>query len=230
MSNPVHTVEEDIIVSIIEDHKGLRDGMRWMLESTDGFICNGSYGSIEDALAYWEENTPPIDNQIVLMDIGLPGMQGTEGARVVKDLYPYVQIVMLTMKEETDIILQAITAGAVGYLLKSTPPQEILQAIKTVNSGGSSLSGPVALRILQQIQSKQKQDPQQEFNLSERETEILHGLVNGLTYKMLAEELFISIDTVRSHIKKLYEKLHVHSRSEAVAIAVNHGIRPDNNS
>lgn len=229
MSNSTSIADEEIIVSIIEDHKGLRDGMRWMLESTDGFICNGSYGSVEDALAYWE-NTPPIQSQIVLMDIGLPGMQGTEGARVVKDLYPHVQIVMLTMKEETDIILQAITAGAVGYLLKSTPPQEILQAIKTVNKGGSSLSGPVALRILQQLQNDQKQDPQSEFNLSERETEILHGLVNGLTYKMLAEELYISIDTVRSHIKKLYEKLHVHSRSEAVAIAVNHGIRPDTNS
>ena len=229
MSNPTYTVEDEIIVSIIEDHKGLRDGMRWMLESTDGFICNGSYGSVEDALTQWEQ-TPPIQNQIILMDIGLPGMQGTEGARVVKDLYAHVQIVMLTMKEETDIILQAITAGAVGYLLKSTPPQEILQAIKTVNKGGSSLSGPVALRILQQIQNDQKQDPQREFNLSERETEILHGLVNGLTYKMLAEELYISIDTVRSHIKKLYEKLHVHSRSEAVAIAVNHGIRPDTHS
>ena len=229
MSNPAHLVEEEIIVSIIEDHKGLRDGMRWMLESTDGFICNGSYGSVEDALDHWKD-TPPIKSQIVLMDIGLPGMQGTEGARVVKDLYPYVQIVMLTMKEETDIILEAITAGAVGYLLKSTPPQEILQAIKTVKQGGSSLSGPVALRILQQIQNGQRQNPQQEFNLSERETEILHGLVNGLTYKMLAEELYISIDTVRSHIKKLYEKLHVHSRSEAVAIAVNHGIRPDNNA
>lgn len=228
MSNSAPIIEEEIIVSIIEDHKGLRDGMRWMLESTDGFVCNGSHGSVEDALACWE-STPPIQNQIVLMDIGLPGMQGTEGARVVKDLYPHVQIVMLTMKEETDIILQAITAGAVGYLLKSTPPQEILQAIKTVNKGGSSLSGPVALRILQQFQTGQRQDPQREFNLSERENEILHGLVNGLTYKMLAEELYISIDTVRSHIKKLYEKLHVHSRSEAVAIAVNHGIRPDQN-
>ena len=225
MLNSSPTLEETIIVSIIEDHKSLRDGMRWMLESTDGFVCNGGYGSVEEALAQWEKSAP-IHNQIVLMDIGLPGMQGTEGARVVKDLYPSVQIVMLTMKEETDIILQAITAGAVGYLLKSTPPQEILQSIKTVHKGGSSLSGPVALRILQQIQTGQRQNPQQEFNLSQRETEILHGLVNGLTYKMLAEELYISIDTVRSHIKKLYEKLHVHSRSEAVAIAVNHGIRP----
>ena len=161
--------------------------------------------------------------------MGCPGYRGTEGARIVRDKFPDVQIIMLTMREETDIILEAIQAGAVGYLLKSTPPQEILQAIRTVKKGGSSLSGPVALRILQQLQNNQKQDPQLQFNLSERETEILHGLVNGLTYKMLAEELYISIDTVRSHIKKLYEKLHVHSRSEAVAIAVNHGLRPDSN-
>ena len=228
MSDTVPLIEDEIVVSIIEDHKGLRDGIRWMLESTEGFFCNGSYGSVEDAIEHWESNRPQ-NQQVVLMDIGLPGMQGTEGARVVRDKYPDVQIIMLTMREETDIILEAIQAGAVGYLLKSTPPPEILQAIRTVKKGGSSLSGPVALRILQQLQTNQKQDPQQQFNLSERETEILHGLVNGLTYKMLAEKLYISIDTVRSHIKKLYEKLHVHSRSEAVAIAVNHGLRPDSN-
>ena len=228
MSDSASLVDDEIVVSLIEDHKGLRDGIRWMLESTEGFLCNGSYGSVEEALEYWESNRPK-HQQVVLMDIGLPGLQGTEGARIVRDKFPDVQIIMLTMREETDVILEAIQAGAVGYLLKSTPPQEILQAIRTVKKGGSSLSGPVALRILQQLQSNQKQDPQQQFNLSERETEILHGLVNGLTYKMLAEELYISIDTVRSHIKKLYEKLHVHSRSEAVAIAVNHGLRPDSN-
>ena len=228
MSESASLVDDEIIVSLIEDHKGLRDGIRWMLESTEGFLCNGSYGSVEEALEQWESERPK-HQQVILMDIGLPGLQGTEGARIVRDKYPDVQIIMLTMREETDVILEAIQAGAVGYLLKSTPPQEILQAIRTVKKGGSSLSGPVALRILQQLQTSQKRNPQQQFNLSERETEILHGLVNGLTYKMLAEELYISIDTVRSHIKKLYEKLHVHSRSEAVAIAVNHGLRPDAN-
>ena len=152
-------------------------------------------------------------------------MPGTEGARVLKNQYPDVQIIMLTMHEDTDVIMEAIQAGAVGYLLKSTPPAEVMQAIQTVKAGGSSLSGPVAMRILQQFQHKQH--PRDEFNLSSREMEILNGLVNGLTYKMLADSLSISIDTVRSHIKNLYEKLHVHSRNEAVAVAVNHGIRPD---
>ncbi len=219
-------VQEIIRVAIVEDHKVLREGMVWMLGSSVGYECIGAFGSCEEALSHWEKE-PLDDGDVVLMDVGLPGMSGTRGAQCIKDRFPETQIIMLTMREETDIILEAIQAGAVGYLLKSTPPNEILQAIQTVIHGGSSLSGPVAMRILEQFQGNDKQSPRQEFNLSEREMEILHGLVNGLTYKMLAEELFISIDTVRSHIKKLYEKLHVHSRNEAVAVAVNHGIRPE---
>lgn len=223
---PVDQVEvgEVIRVSIVEDHKSLREGMVWMLGSSAGYHCVGAFGSCEDALAHWE-NEPLEDGDVVLMDFGLPGMSGTQGARQIKDRFPEAQVIMLTMREDTDIIMEAIQAGAVGYLLKSTPPSDILQAIQTVTEGGSSLSGPVAMRILEQFQSN-KLSARQEFNLSEREMQILNGLVNGLTYKMLAEELFISIDTVRSHIKKLYEKLHVHSRNEAVAVAVNRGIRP----
>ena len=218
-------VGEIIRVAIVEDHKMLREGMVWMLGSTAGYECIGAFGSVEEALMYWQQE-PLNDGDVVLMDVGLPGMSGTEGARHVKERFEEAQVIMLTMREETDIIMAAIQAGAVGYLLKSTPPPEILQAIQIVKQGGSSLSGPVAMRILEQFQSP-KQNPEQELNLSEREMQILKGLVNGLTYKMLAEELFISIDTVRSHIKKLYEKLHVHSRNEAVAVAFNSGIRPE---
>jgi DNA-binding NarL/FixJ family response regulator len=216
---------EIVRVAIVEDHRGLRDGMRWMLESSPGYVCIGAFGSCEDAFECWQ--TKPLEeNDIVLMDIGLPGIPGTQGTRSLKERFPHAQVIMLTMHEDTDIILEAIHAGAVGYLLKSTPPSEVLQAIQTVKAGGSSLSGPVAMRILMQLQGDD-QNPRHEFNLSDREMDILRGLVNGLTYKMLAEKLHISIDTVRSHIKNLYEKLHVHSRNEAVAIAVNHGIRPD---
>ncbi len=218
-------VGEIIRVAIVEDHKTLREGMEWMLGSSSGYHCIGSFGSCEEALAYWKKE-PLEDGDVVLMDVGLPGMSGTEGAFQVKQCFPEAQVIMLTMRDETDIILESIKSGAVGYILKSTPPAEVLQAIQTVTQGGSSLSGPVAMRILEQFQNE-KQGPRQEFNLSDREMQILEGLVNGLTYKMLAENLFISIDTVRSHIKKLYEKLHVHSRNEAVAIAVNHGIRPE---
>ncbi len=223
---PVDQVEvgEVIRVFIVEDHKSLREGMVWMLGSSVGYNCVGAFGSCEDALAHWEHE-PLEEGDIVLMDFGLPGMSGTQGARQIKENFPHAQVIMLTMREDTDIIMEAIQSGAVGYLLKSTPPADILQAIQTVTEGGSSLSGPVAMRILEQFQNS-KQSARQEFNLSEREMQILNGLVNGLTYKMLAEELFISIDTVRSHIKKLYEKLHVHSRNEAVAVAVNRGIRP----
>lgn len=224
---PVDQVEvgEIIRVAIVEDHKSLREGMVWMLGSSAGYECIGAFGSCEEALSHWEQE-PLNDGDVVLMDVGLPGMKGTEGARLLKERFEKAQVIMLTMREDTDIILEAIQAGAVGYLLKSTPPTEILQAIQTVTEGGSSLSGPVAMRILEQFQGE-KNTAKQDFNLSEREMQILKGLVNGLTYKMLAEELFISIDTVRSHIKKLYEKLHVHSRNEAVAVAFNNGIRPE---
>ncbi len=218
-------IAELIRVAIVEDHKSLREGMEWMLGSSAGYVCIGAYGSCEEALDFWARR-PLQAGDVVLMDVGLPGMSGTQGAGLVKKHYPEAQVIMLTMREETDIILEAIQSGAVGYLLKSTPPNEILQAIQTVVEGGSSLSGPVAMRILEQF--KPDNNPNiKEFNLSEREMQILQGLVDGLTYKMLAEALFISIDTVRSHIKKLYEKLHVHSRNEAVAVAVNRGIRPD---
>lgn len=218
-------IVEMIRVAIVEDHKSLREGMEWMLGSSAGYVCIGAYGSCEEALAHWEKE-PLEPGDVVLMDVGLPGMSGTKGAGQVKRYYPEAQVIMLTMREETDIILEAIQAGAVGYLLKSTPPNEILQAIQTVIEGGSSLSGPVAMRILEQFKPNNNLNIK-EFNLSEREMQILQGLVDGLTYKMLAETLFISIDTVRSHIKKLYEKLHVHSRNEAVAVAVNRGIRPE---
>ncbi|MEM8485704.1 MAG: response regulator transcription factor [Bacteroidota bacterium] len=218
-------IAELIRVAIVEDHKTLREGMEWMLGSSSGYVCIGAYGSCEEALANWEKD-PLQSGDVVLMDVGLPGMSGTQGAGQVKQHYPEAQVIMLTMRDETDIILEAIQAGAVGYLLKSTPPNEILQAIQTVIDGGSSLSGPVAMRILEQFNPNNNRNIK-EFNLSEREMQILQGLVDGLTYKMLAESLFISIDTVRSHIKKLYEKLHVHSRNEAVAVAVNRGIRPE---
>ena len=215
---------EPVRVAIVEDHRGLREGMNWMLESSPGYLCTGAYESCEELIAAWD-TTPPESSDIVLMDIGLPGMPGTEGARRVKELYPHIQIIMLTMHEESEIIFEAIQAGAVGYLLKSTSPAEVLQAIQTVRAGGSSLSGPVAMRILEKYQQNQG-NPRKEYNLTEREMDILHGLVNGLTYKMLADSLSISIDTVRSHIKNLYEKLHVHSRNEAVALAVNRGLKP----
>jgi DNA-binding NarL/FixJ family response regulator len=218
-------LEEPIPVGIVEDDPGLRNGMRWMVESSPGFWCVDAFGSCEEAIAAWEANAPP-RHLIVLMDVGLPGMSGIEGTRVVKEMWPYVQIMAITMFEDTDTILKSIRAGAVGYLVKSIAPPDLLQAIRVVRGGGSFLSGPVALRILEQLQAEAR-DPRSNFELSTREEEILQGLVNGYTYKRLAEQLNISIDTVRSHIKNLYEKMHVHSRNEAVALAVRYGLRPE---
>lgn len=220
MSTPL---ESSIAVAIVEDDNGLRQGMRWMIESSPGFLCYGAYGSCEDAIRTWRAIPPP-DGLIVLMDVGLPGMTGIEGTRVVRQEWPGLLVLTITMFEDTDTILQAIRAGAVGYLIKSIAPPDLLQAIRVVRGGGSFLSGPVALKILEQFQ--QSGDPRSEYELSPREEEILQGLVNGFTYKRLADHLGISIDTVRSHIKNLYDKLHVHSRNEAVALAVRFGLRP----
>ncbi len=213
-----------IAVAIVEDDPGLRQGMRWMVESSPGFLCYGAYGSCEEAIATWRSSPPP-DGLIVLMDVGLPGMSGIEGTRVVRIEWPRLLVLTITMFEDTDTILQAIRAGAVGYLIKSIAPPDLLQAIRVVRGGGSFLSGPVALKILEQFQHAG--DARSEYELSPREEEILQGLVNGYTYKRLADHLGISIDTVRSHIKNLYDKLHVHSRNEAVALAVRYGLRPN---
>ena len=213
-----------IYVSIIEDDASLREGLEWMVSSSPGFACAGTYGSCEAAFAAWAE-TPPGEGELVVMDITLPGMSGIEGMRHIRAHWPYLQALMLTMHEDPDTIMEAIRAGAAGYLTKTTPPDEVLKAIRVVHSGGSSLSGPVARFVLQELQLQQT-DPGQHFNLTPRELEILHGLLDGLTYKALGQRHGISIDTVRSHIKKLYQKMQVRSRNEAVTVALRHGLRP----
>ncbi len=209
---------------IVEDDEQLREGLQWMIESSPGFVCAGSYGSCEDALEAWRR-TPPPDRTVLLMDIGLPGRSGIDCARAVTERWPSVLVLMLTMFEDADSILQAIHAGATGYLIKNTPPAELLQAVRDARAGGSPLSGPVARFVLRELKTTHT-SPCRQYDLTAREMDILHGLVDGLTYKGLAQTYEISIDTVRSHIKKLYEKMDVHSRNEAVALALRHGLRP----
>ncbi len=213
-----------IPVLIVEDDEQLREGLQWMIESSPGVVCAGSYGSCEAALEAWRQRPPP-DRAVILMDIGLPGMSGIECTRHLTAHWPHAQVLMLTMFEDADSILQAIHAGATGYLIKNTPPAELMQAVRDVRAGGSPLSGPIARFVLRELQTTHT-SPCRAYNLTPREMDILHGLVDGLTYKGLARSLEISVDTVRSHIKKLYEKMGVHSRNEAVALALRHGLRP----
>ena len=230
-AHPLHTQDlmtqpdaATIPVYIVEDDAQMREGLQWMIDASPGFVCAGTYGTCEDAVAAWTR-MPPLDRAVILMDIGLPGMSGIACAGHVAAHWPRVRILMLTMFEDADSILQSVRAGATGYLLKNTPPSELLQAIRDVHAGGSPLSAPVARFVLRELKTAHT-SPCREYDLTNREMDILHGLVDGLTYKGLAQRLEISVDTVRSHIKKLYEKLGVHSRNEAVAVALRHGIRP----
>jgi DNA-binding NarL/FixJ family response regulator len=205
-----------IKVLIVEDNRNLRQALKSLIALSGDFICIGDY----------ERATPQIDfdgdvvPDVILMDIDLPGENGISYTRRIKEKYPFINILMLTVVEEEDKIMQAIYAGASGYLIKSAIPENILENIRILYKGGSPLTPSIARIIFQNIQHQQG-DKTEKVYLSTRETEVLTGLVKGLTYKMIAQKHFISVDTVRSYIRCVYEKLEVHSRSEAIVRAIN---------
>jgi len=204
-----------ISVVIVEDHKDLREGLARLVQSAEGLQCVGSFAKCEHLIHDLDRIRP----DVALMDIGLPGMSGIEGVRELKARMPSVQALMLTIHEDDPSVFESICAGASGYLLKRTPPPKILEAIRELHEGGVPMSARVARRVLEKVK---KTGLRREHGvlLSDRELEILASLVEGMSYKMIADAHSISIDTVRSHIKNIYEKLHVHSKSEAVAKAL----------
>lgn len=200
-----------ISVVIVEDDEQIREGISTLINSTDGFILNGAFGDCQSLLKNLDEIIP----SVFLMDISMPGMSGIECTAKIKRAYPEANIIMLTVYEDDAQIFDSLRAGASGYILKRTPLQEIIEAIKDVHSGGAPMTPSIAKRVLNFFNESGKK--LNEYNLTSREKEILNELVNGLSYKKIADTLFISLDTVRSHIKNIYQKLHVSSRSEAVA-------------
>ncbi|MBI5463600.1 MAG: response regulator transcription factor [Ignavibacteriales bacterium] len=200
-------------VAIIEDHDDFREGLYHILEGTEGFHCVGRYASVEQAM----KSLPKAD--VYLMDIGLPGKSGIEGAKLIKSQYPDAQVIMLTVFEDDKSIFQAVAYGANGYLLKSASPVKILNAIEEAVTGGMPMTPLVARKVVEMFKRHMPQ-PREKIALTEREKEILKLLVDGLNYSMIGEKLFISLDTVRNHIRHIYEKLHVHSKSHAVAKAL----------
>ena len=205
----------NISVAIVEDHADLRNSLNLILNTMSGFTCVGSYSTCEELLEEFEA----IEPQVILMDIGLPGMSGIEGVRRVKALRPETQILMLTIYEDDTQVFQAICAGAGGYLLKKASPVEILQAIEQVAAGGVPMTASVAQKVIKMFRDFAPK-PEVCEDLTPREYEVLKTLVEGLDYKQIAQRHFISLDTVRNHIRHIYEKLHVHSKSEAVAKAL----------
>jgi len=202
-----------ITVSIVEDQELLRNTLARVLNRAEGFKCISHFGSAEDAIKEIAKNPP----EVVLMDINLPGINGVECVRQLKERLPKLLIMMLTVYEDTENIFNALAAGAAGYMLKRTPRAELLDAIKEVHRGGSPMTDHNARLVLQSLQKPvQAPDPGLE-NLSPREQEVLDCLAQGLIYKEIADKLGVSYETVHTYIRRIYEKLQVRTRTEAVA-------------
>lgn len=204
-----------IKVAIIEDRREIRDGLAMLIGGTDGYACTGSYHSMEEALAKIGADLP----DVALCDIGLPGMSGIEGMRLLKERYPGLLLLMLTVYDDDERIFDALCAGACGYLLKKTPPARLLESLKDAVSGGSPISPEVARRVITLFRDVRPPE-RADYELTPHETRLLKLLVEGHNYKTAALELNVSVNTVSFHMRRIYEKLQVHSKSEAVAKAL----------
>ena len=202
-----------ISVSIVEDDAQVRTSLARLIDSSPGFRCVSQHASAENALS----EIPKVGCQVVLMDINLPGLNGVECVRRLKPQMPATQIIMLTVYQNTEHIFNALAAGATGYMLKQTPPPELLLAIREVHAGGSPMSGHIARKIVQSFQQTGKVSVEAQ-SLSPRETEVLTLLAKGFLYKEIADSMKVTYATVHTHIRHIYEKLHVQTRTEAVAI------------
>lgn len=208
-----------IRVVIIEDNSLFRSGLTYLLNFSENFACIGNYGDGNDGLQAVKKDLP----DVILMDIDLPGINGLECTRQIKSnpATAHCQVIMLTILEDEYKVLEAILAGASGYLLKNATPESIMDAIRQVCSGGSPMSPAIARKVFG-LMKMNYAAPEGRIELNKRETEVLEGLVEGLTYKMIGEKHFIAVDTVRNYIRSIYEKLQVNSRSEAVVKAIRH--------
>lgn len=216
----METATSTIDVAIVEDDRSLRDGLGLLINATAGFRCPRTFGSVEEALHALGENVP----EVLLLDIHLPGMLGSDGAKVFRERFPQMQVLMLTVYAEQDKIFESICNGACGYLLKKTPPARLLEAIREAHEGGSPMSPEIARKVVTLFQktghlmgASAQADEQQ---LTPQEVRLLQLLSDGHSYQSAAGQLNISVNTVRNYIRSIYEKLHVHSKNEAVSKAL----------
>jgi DNA-binding NarL/FixJ family response regulator len=209
-----------INVVIVEDNATIREGLSVLINGTEGYCCIATYPDCESLLEEIEQLTP----DVLLMDIVLPGMTGIEGVKKLKQILPDLNILMLTVYGENDLVFEALCAGACGYLLKNTPPARLLEAIKEAHEGGSPMSPDVARKVVELFQQKGLFSASSSSVLTAREREILNALAQGNNYQAIAKASFISVSTVRFHIRNIYRKLHVHSQAEAVAKAMQKGL------
>jgi len=207
--------EDPVRVVVIEDLLEVREGLALLINGTGGFECTGQFRTMEDALAGIEASRP----SVILTDIGLPGMNGIEGTRILSTRYPDVPILALSVYGDDENVFDAICAGASGYLLKNTPPARLLEALTEVVAGGAPMSPEIARRVITLFRDFRPPE-RASYRLTPQETELLKLMVDGHHYKTAAREMGISTNTVSFHLKHIYQKLQVHSKSEAVAKAL----------
>jgi DNA-binding NarL/FixJ family response regulator len=210
---------EAIKVAIIEDQRVLREGLAFLVNSTQGFRCTGSFASVEQALKRIQDDLP----QVILIDIGLPGMSGIEGMRILKSRWPELLLITLTVYEDDQKIFDALCAGASGYLLKRTAPARLVESLKEVVSGGAPMSPEVAHRVISLFKTIRPPE-RADYQLTPHELRLLKLLVEGHSYKTAATELGSSVNTIGTHMQSIYRKLQVHSKSEAVVKALRGGL------
>ena len=208
-------MSENIKVSVIEDREHIRLGLMRLINGSDGLVCGDDFGTMEEAIEKIPQNLP----DVVLCDIGLPGMDGIEGTKILKEKYPNLIVLVLSVYDDDDRIIDALCAGATGYLLKNTPAEKILESLREVIDGGAPMSPEIARRVIKLF--RQSPPPKQvDYDLTPHEIRILKMLVEGHTYKTAANELGVTVHAVSFHMRNIYDKLHVHSKSEAVAKAL----------
>jgi len=210
-----------VTVAIVEDNPDYRAGISLILRASPTCTVVGEFANAEDFLDDIDRLLP----DVVLMDIGLPGMTGIEATSIVKEKYPRIQIIILSVFEDDDNVFNAICAGAIGYVSKPVTPQQLLEAIENAFNGGTPISPHIARKMLQMFKDHLP-PPKADYNLTDRELDVLEHLVQGDDYKLIADKLFLSIFTIRAHIRNIYDKLHVHSKSQAVSKALNERLVP----
>src|SRR2546429_8129364 len=209
---PSQSVPAVIKVAIVVDRRDIREGLASLIKFTDGYQCTGSFRSMEEALEKIRFELP----NIMLVDIGLPGMSGIEGIRLLKESYPQLLLLMLTVYDDDEMIFDALCAGACGYLLKKTPPALLIESLKEAMSGGAPMSPEVARRVIELFRETRPPD-RADYKLTPHELRLLKLLVEGHNYKTAAVAQKVSVTTIAFHMRNIYEKLQVHSKSEAVA-------------
>jgi len=213
------TETRTIKVAIVEDLRDIREGLAQLINATPGFRCTGVYASMEEAIEKIPQNLP----DLVLSDIGLPGMDGISGIAILKARFPELLILMLTVYDDNERIFDALCAGACGYLLKKTPWPKLVDALKEAVEGGSPMSPEVARRVINRFREI-KPPKEAIYELTPHEVRLLRMLVEGHSYKTAANELKVSVNTIKFHLRHIYNKLQVHTKSEAVAKALRHGL------